>query len=303
MVYSIIAGGDENFEDIGTTIMSGPLVEYHRKARENKTIRDAYKYRSTWEPQHQEKIDAKPDQWEKDYLKESFSFKYVNACTFLGQELVDAALNDLPPRSSLKFLTTFHILTDHPISHTLLTNGTVSIGSKQWKKFVSDSSDYFGLREINQDIFDVSISLLKTPTYRDYTEMLDSGVRPVLSNMRTTVSDLTIDEIESFKTEIRTKAADYKEWVEKSDKIAEAVTTTATIATSLAAGATLWGLGGFEESIDKLFLPLLVSRTTVKKVHDGIKTAKLEHLITRLLKSPSPKLSTRAGQLQLHSRN
>ena len=165
MVYSILAGGDENFEHVGSSIMSGPLVDWYKKALGLDIIKRSHLYRSSWEPHHQGKIGLRPDKWEQKYLRESFSFKYVNACTFLGQSFVDTIVDDYPADKALKFLTTFHILTDHPMSHALLTNATVDMSSQEWELFSRGKHDYYCSNNLSDEMASLPLMIWAKPRY------------------------------------------------------------------------------------------------------------------------------------------
>ncbi len=285
LVYSILSGGDEHYEKVESTLLSGPAIDWFKYGMEHEVLKKAPQHRSTWEPQHQRNIANPLDKWGRDYLRSSFAFKYVNACTFLSPDWVNQLLKGLPVKSALSFLTTFHMITDHPISHALLTNAAVDFTSTDWRVFTRDKSDYFANSELTSDLAIIPLAIPTNPTYKDYIAMRDAGLGlpiGIISELRS----LDIDQLIAYRNRLTQAALEYEEFCGRHLKHANTVQRLVRISALVFAGVgSATGFLSDREALVQLLLSILAEESIAEYVVNRLEKADIDHLITKMFKA------------------
>ncbi len=288
MIYSIIAGGDENCERIGSTVMSGKALEWMKLAGEHPVIKRSPYHRDSWEPHHKKAIKDPIDDWGMWYIQDSFRFKYVNAAAFLGEDFVKTLLDHHDEKKALRFLTTFHILTDHPISHSLLTNSGVNLQSDEWKDFSTFNGEYFFSKDLCKEVDSIPLKLLAAPTYREIVKMLEAGVRPLPKKIFARSGDISKDELDRFHTQMKIAAMKYNAWEKNRNNRTK--TWKRIFGVSIFGGAGITSIStqrGEWIAAAALLHAILESMDAVNYVMDCLNDGRFRHLVTRVFEPPN----------------
>lgn len=283
IVYSIISGGDENIKKVGANLLSGPAAEWFSIGLNHKVLKNAPEFRDTWEPKHQCDIPNPITEWGVEYIRESFAFKYVNSCAFLGQDFVNTLLENIKTERALRFLTTFHILTDHPISHALLTNAAVNFTSPDWSAFVQKNADYYCNENLAPELTTLPLQIMAKPIYRDYMEMREAGVEPLPVGAFVKLNSFDKTELSAFRTRLESSARTYNNWIEKLEKKKKTIQRTVRFSAFCAGVANyFYGIIGDREALSSLFFGILLDQIATDYVVEKIQNARMEHLITQI---------------------
>jgi hypothetical protein len=228
LFYSLLSGGDTHVTFVKNKYpFSGPTVRWFSNAWDSDLTNAALSLQETWEPEHQRRF-PKLRSWllREEAVRESFAFKYVNAAVFLGEEFLENLLKELRAldktnATALRFLTWFHIITDHPISRSFLTNGLVMTNSADWQTFVQRSEASLLPRPMMTELATLPMRLFHAPTTRELKTALKSGVRPLRVEFPIEGPDFTMEELENYRASLRSQASEHHSRMERLSQLAE----------------------------------------------------------------------------------
>jgi len=285
LFYSLLAGGGDEIVFVRDRYpFCGSAAGWFDEAWDSELTRAALGLRSTWEPEHQRRFPDLSAALQKEAVSESFAFKYVNAAVFLGREFLDDLLKELccldrSKAAALKFLTWFHMITDHPISRSFLGNGLVMTTSPDWRSFFERLGAGFLPPEFVTELASFPMRLFVAPTIRELNQAWDSGVRPLPAGFNIGFRDFSPEELEHYKAELLLRAAEHNRAMAKFDRLADTCRYHVKVAGAGLGLLLLGGASGWEAFI-KIAVGIVGGDATWQVIEREIRRWGIRHLLT-----------------------